>query len=474
MRKIYLQTKTNHQLLWDLLDGQITHVQYQQKSAYQIGDMVMGVVQQIDERIQACFVDIGLSDLAYLPLSSIDRESRIFRGQALLLQVKRLSGKGKSMTLSPQVELKNPYMIYLPGESVIKYSNKLNEDDYLRVKHHLEEVVAPDEGVIVRTRAKNATKEQLHQAFFNLKTTWERIERFRAKGYKGFVDRTQDRMYQYLSRLKPEEVDEVVCDDLTTTQHLKESNPQLNEVIHYDRRFAIHKPFSFERTGEMLTSRKVKLASGASITIDRAEALTAIDIDTGSYRGNKSKEEAVKEINLEAAKECARQLRIRELSGAIIIDFLNVKSKHHQHDIIKVFKQEATVDDVPVHIAGFTNLGMLEVTRKRMYQDAYQFFGMQDRCMQWANNHYQAKLEEDLLTYEASIVEYLQVKVRSDDYHSYKKYIKELNEQHQFHFDCYLTQDSSLQAPYQLFKIGEVAWLLNRMKEEGNHVDKLF
>ncbi|GAA0456893.1 ribonuclease E/G [Alkalibacillus silvisoli] len=471
MRKIYLQKKTNHQLLYEFIDGTLENIKFQTASDLRIGDIASGVVHQVDQRLKACFVDIGQSELAYLPFDKI-YNNQVHRGERLIFQVERLATNSKKLSLTTFVKVSDQYLVYSPFESSINISKKLSDEVQEQIRQRLSEIITR-EGIIVRTKAVNLTNSELHQSLEHLRQKWHTIKQ--SKQSKGIIYRSKDQFNQFIQFTPHNQIDEIIVDDQQVSQKLKIDNPELADQIYYDRQFYVHKPYHLTTIADKLTGRKVKMKNGAYLTIDRTEALTAIDVDFGSYLSHSGKNAPYMDINSQAAKECAKQLRLRNISGAIVIDFLNMKSKREQQQVSNIFREEANQDGVEVYIVGFTRLGMLEVTRKRMDENIYQFLGIDERTLIEDDEFKLKHLEEDLLAYDSNPdIECVHIEMTSGRLFNWKLKLNQLNELHRFEFECYISQNDTLHEPYKLYKIGDVDWLLSRAKEREINVDKLF
>ncbi|GEN46412.1 ribonuclease E/G [Alkalibacillus haloalkaliphilus] len=471
MRKIYLQTKTAHQMIYDFEDGHLKNIKYQKAENLQVGDIVSGVVHQVDQRLKAAFVDIGQSDLAYLAFDQV-YNGQVHKGERLILQVERLATKTKKASVSSMIQLKSDALVYLPLENSINISNKLNADEQVQLKEKLDQIVDHG-GVVARTVAGQLSFNELKEQYTHLKSKWDIVSRHHQS--KGVILKEQSLFNQFLQSVSHSGVDKMIVDDLDKVQAFKQSFDHLSHLIQYDRQFYSNKPISITELYEQLSNRHVKLKNGAAITIDQTEALTAIDVDFGSFKDETSKHPPYLDINVEAAKESAKQIRNRNISGAIVIDFLNMKTKREQQMVMNVFRDEAENDDVKVHVVGFTRLGMLEVTRKRVNENVYQFLGVDERSLAKYDTFSYKELEENLLVYEANPdVDCVLVEVEPHQIVNWKTMIEKIAYRHRFHFECYIGQNNSLHAPYKLYKIGDVNWLLSRQEEGQLNIDKVF
>ncbi|MET3682539.1 ribonuclease G [Alkalibacillus flavidus] len=471
MRQIWIQTKTAHRVYLDTNDGQIHDVAFYQANDDQIGDILYGTVDQIDERLNVCFLDVGGGRRVYLPFQSLYNHT-VRRGDYLLVQVERLATQSKLATVTTNIQFKTDALVYLPLESGVRISHKLSETERDRLSA-LWSASDIDGGIVVRTKASQQDGEVLRDQLNRLIKHYQSIDYNRLQ--KGRVLSLYDPFIEQLANEDPETIDRLIVDTEDMKEKIRQFVPSLAENVTLDRRFYHHKPYAYHQLAEYLTKRHIRLSNGASIVIDRAEALTAIDVDFGSYQSKQTSEPSYMVINREAVQATSRVLRERNLSGAIIVDLLNMKTSKEQKDVIKVMKQQTALDYQETHVVGFTTLGMLEVTRKRTGVSSYQLFGIDERSLDRKTDFILNELEEVMCWYqEDTSFECLQIDVRSDMVQTMKSYLKQLQANHQFHFHVFIHEKKSLQEAYQLYKIGNVAWLLSQVENEGLSIDKLF
>ncbi|PKR79115.1 hypothetical protein CEY16_05020 [Halalkalibacillus sediminis] len=476
MRKLLIQSTTQLQMLMDITDGELNNVLFQNRDDYHVGDIFLGTVKNVDQRIGAAFVNLPEGDVAYLALGKNSADQKVHNGQKIIVQVIQTPRQSKTVTVTKHIEWKNEWFVYSPFGNGCKVSSKLNEEEKDRLQQYWKSLKM-DGGVTIRTAAQGIDFDEFSKVLQNLNSKWRELEQVASDEKKPkLIVRGPNVWDDFLSRLSLEEIDEIVVDSTELKQHAKQRHYRLAEKIKFDRLFFNHKPFDMATLIERLTTRHVPLKNGANLTVDRTEAFTVIDVDTGSFRHQGSPQTMVRQVNSEAARESLRQLRLRQSSGAIIIDFINMASKKDQQEILSIMKEEIRKDSIPIHIVGFTKLGFLELTRKRVYPDVYTQFGVTLNHQLNSDEYFRYKIEEDLLMHKTNTADvvHLDVGTVAERGIFSKDYLKNLNEKHNFHFELYLTENLSLQKPYQLYKIGEAEWLLNRLQKQGKKVDKLF
>jgi ribonuclease E len=372
------------------------------------GNIYLGKVQNVLPGMEAAFVDIGTpknavlyrGDVQYDPEDVDEKgpgkggkagggggkdgariEQLLRAGQTVLCQVTKNPIGTKGARLTQEVSLAGRFVVLLPGSSTYGISKRLPDDERRRLRRILDEVRSEDHGLIVRTAAEGATPEELRRDFERLQRQWEQIDRLAArspapallyrepplavrvireefnKDYRGVIIDDPDLfhdVHDYVSSLIPELADRVeLYDDpglpLFERQHVHE---QLHKAL----------------------DRKVWLPSGGSLIIERTEALTVIDVNTGKNVGSSSLEETVYRNNLEAATEIAHQLRLRDIGGIIVIDFIDMEVRKNRDEVLRCFKDALARDKTRTQVFDISELGLVEMTRKRVSEGLVESF----------------------------------------------------------------------------------------------------
>ena len=337
-----------------------------------LNHIFVGKVKNISKNIDAAFVEVTPGNMGFLSLK--DKELSIKEGDELLVQVIKEGVKTKDPVLTTQLSLQGRYCVVSlsNGEGSLQFSKKLNE----MTKKCLAEVfkdISLEYDVIIRTAAQDVTdhtiiieeidnlsKEMEHiLTFSSMRTCFSRVYESRPD----YVD--------YLSKLEPEVYEEIVTDIPEVFDNIQEYGLP---VRLYNDPYSMKKLYSLDYKIEELLGKKVYLKSGATLFIEPTEALTVIDVNTGKCVLNKDKDELVLKINMEAAEEIAKQIRLRNISGIIIIDFINMKKKEHEELLIKHMKQLIKQDRVSCSFVDVTGLGLMELTRKKMLRPLNELF----------------------------------------------------------------------------------------------------
>ena len=360
-----------------------------------VGNIYKGRVQRVMPGMQAAFIDIGLERAAFLhagdivkpvPVTGSEDEAplppmptrpiaELLRdGQDIIVQVVKDPIGSKGARLSMQLSIPSRYLVLLPRTRVIGVSARIEDEiERARLKTHVASL-APEgigHGYIVRTNAESQPEEALAEDVAYLSRTWALIEE------KSKSARVGERVYEDLSLpmravrdLIRRDVEKVKVDSRETCERLKafaaQFMPELAEKIeHYTGARPIFDLYGVEDEIQRALEKQVPLKSGGYLVIDQTEAMTTVDVNTGSFLGQRNLEETVYRTNLEAAQSVARQLRLRNLGGIIIIDFIDMLDAEHKRQVHRQLEKALAHDHAKTTVYEFSPLGLVEMTRKR-------------------------------------------------------------------------------------------------------------
>ncbi len=355
-----------------------------------VGNIYKGRVSRVLPGMQAAFVDIGLEKAAFLHASDIvphtecvsenekqqfqvrDISELVRQGQDIVVQVVKDPLGTKGARLTTDITLPSRYLVFMPGASHVGVSQRIDsEKERERLKNIVGEYCDEDGGFIIRTAAEGADDKEMAQDAIFLKRLWKKVMERRAKyktrstlyGELGLAQRIlRDFVGTELSRIQ---VDSRLAFE-TLKEFTSEFVPELTEkLVHYEGDKPIFDMHDAENEIQRSLDRKVELKSGGYLIIDQTEAMTTIDINTGAFVGRRNLEETIFNTNVEATQAIARQLRLRNLGGIIIIDFIDMLSDDHRKRVLTSLEAALTADRVKTNINGFTHLGLVEMTRKR-------------------------------------------------------------------------------------------------------------
>lgn len=341
--------------------------------------MYKGTVKNVLPGMQAAFVDIGGAQNAYLNLQQ-GKQTKILRklsvGQQVLVQVVKEEMLGKGARVTADVSLAGRFMVLLPYSESMHISKKIT-DEILRER--LQGLAAPylerGCGFIIRTAATKASDAEIAQDMEYLWQTWQHVQK-RFKVAKSGTDLYSDAdfWFRLIRDYAHRNVREIVVDSTHGLKRLEEllghgPASQRVAVSLHDSSESIFKANHIEPQLEQLINRDVDLPSGGSIRIDHTEALTVMDVNSAHYTGQSDKaEDLAFAVNKEAAVEICRQLRLRDIGGIIICDFIDMKSKAHQQELLELLGKLAKQDKMKTVVCGISSLGLVEMTRKRARQ----------------------------------------------------------------------------------------------------------
>ncbi|WP_134700030.1 Rne/Rng family ribonuclease [Ammoniphilus sp. YIM 78166] len=355
-----------------------------------VGNIYKGKVANVLPGMQAAFVDIGMEKNAFLYvddcLPSEWKENKekpkpsirevLTQGQEIIVQVIKEPLGTKGARITTQLSFPGRFLVYMPTDPYIGLSRKISQEtERERLRSILESLCTGQEGVIARTVAEGASKEELEADFLFLRGLAEKAS-LSAKESKPLrlIHQDLDLVSRITRDLLTEDVDEFIIDSVPmyhkVLEDLQHAIPTLKQKLKlYKDRTSLFDAFEIEGEIEKALRRKVWLKSGGYLIIDQTEAFTSIDVNTGKFTGTHHLEETVYKTNLEATKEIARQLRLRDIGGIILIDFIDMRKQDHRAAVWSALQEHLKPDRTKSHLLGFTQLGLLEMTRKKVRQN---------------------------------------------------------------------------------------------------------
>ena len=358
-----------------------------------IGNIYVGKVKNIVKNIDAAFIEIKKGVLCFLPLSEAEdaiftnhkENSKIVVGDELLVQVLKDGVKTKAPVVSTNLNFTGRYFVFTTKrKEEIGVSNKLGAEEGKRLQEYVQKKNT-DFGVIIRTNAKTASEEELNNEFDYLKGVYEKVVNFGIhKTPFSLLMQDESPYIKQLRNIRQDELEEIITDDKDIYEQayefLKFHQPgDLEKLrLYEDSSYSLWKLYGLETIIDDATRSRVWLKSGGYLVIEPTEALTVVDVNTGKYEGNKNAEATFLKINIEAAAETARQLRLRNISGIIIIDFIDMKNEDDKTEVLSVLNRELKRDPVKATLVDMTKLNLAEVTRKKMKKSLREQLGNYD------------------------------------------------------------------------------------------------
>lgn len=353
-----------------------------------VGNLYLGNVARVLPGMQSAFIDIGLERAAFIHAADLrqNRQARangeppipiqklLFEGQSLIVQVIKDPLGTKGARLSTQLSLAGRMLVYLPHDLHVRVSQRIeNEQDRTTLRERVEALQEGDGegGFIIRTLAEDATDDELSADRDYLAKLWTDIQqRAKTQASPSLLHRDLSLAQRVLRDMVTPNTSLIRVDSRTTTLELKEwaqlyTPSVMDRIQHYSGERPLFDTAHVDEEIALALSRRVELKSGGYLIIDQTEALTTIDVNTGGFVGGRNFDDTIFKTNLEAAVALARQLRLRNLGGIIIIDFIDMDNAEHREAVLAGLKKALAKDRTRVSISGYSQLGLVELTRKR-------------------------------------------------------------------------------------------------------------
>ena len=373
------------------------YVEKEKKASF-VGNIYKGVVKNVLPGMGAAFVDIGLERTAFLHYTDLYNETFFDEeeidendidkkflvqdahkisdylkiGQEIVAQVQKGPIGSKGARLIGQISVPGKLLVFFPYQDKIAISRKIySSQEKNRIKTILQSIKDPSVGIVVRTEAENSTVEEIKEEYKMLYRTWKFLEKKIDNSEAPCCIFDENDIVSIIVRdIFSSKIDRLVVDNKDfydhITQRLKEYNEELSDRCElYIEDTPIFDAYNIEKEIEKIFHSRIFLPSGGNIVIEPTEALVAIDVNTGSFTGKQNYEETLKKTNLEAAKEIVRQIRLRNLSGIVIIDFIDMNDDKSRQHIYECMIQGLKKDRAKNKVFPFTAMGLVEVTRKR-------------------------------------------------------------------------------------------------------------
>ena len=350
-----------------------------------LSNVYLGRVKRVLPGMQSAFIDIGLERSAFLHVADIWENSNngepvkpiekvLFEGQSLLVQVIKDPIGTKGARLSTQISIAGRLLVYLPQESHIGVSQRIeNEAEREQLRAKLQQALPLDHqgGYIIRTLAETASDLEFFADITYLDKLWSDLqEKAKTQSSPSLLYQELNISLRVLRDFVSEEMLRVQVDSRETYERMKSFATQfiaaaLPKLEHYIGERPLFDMYGVEEEIERALSRRVDLKSGGYLIFDQTEALTTVDVNTGGFVGGRSLDDTIFKTNLEAAQVIARQLRLRNLGGIIICDFIDMDTTEHRDAVLEEFKKTLARDRTRITVNGFSALGLVEMTRKR-------------------------------------------------------------------------------------------------------------
>lgn len=390
MFEILINKKENQKEIALLENGKLTeyYIDDEENSNRREGNVYIGIVRDIIKGMQAAFVDIGTEKNSFIHLKDIlpkvdekiekvqqdiDIKNVVQPEQKVLVQVKKDSNNQKGARVSTHINLSSKYIALMPNTNIITISQKIEDKkEQERLIKIVKENLSEGNGAIIRTSAVGKEQEIIED-IKNVEKRWNQIEKL-FKNDKGnqpkLIAKSESIIERMIIDLPEKSIQKIITNSSNEYKKIlkfKEANNYINESnIELKESQDIMDIYDVKKEISKIENRKIWLKCGGFITIDRTEALTAIDVNTGKYTGTQNAEQTVYKVNQEATIEIAKQLRLRDIGGIIIIDYIDMKNEDSKKKIQSLLNERLKKDRTKTQIEGFTKLDLMEMTRKHI------------------------------------------------------------------------------------------------------------
>lgn len=350
-----------------------------------VGNIYRGKVSSVLPGMQAAFIDIGYDKNAFLYVGDAaakndlkNIEEILTPGQEITVQVIKEAIGSKGPRVTTYITLPGRHLVLLPNADYIGISRRIeNEEEKNKLKKVAAKLKPEGMGLIVRTASEGESEEEFEQDLSFLLKLWKAIKQNEENGSAPrCLHRDLNLVHRTVRDLFTRDINKFIINDrkeygevLKLTEMI---SPGLKDNVEYfNNDYNLFEYYQIESKISKALSRKVWIKCGGYLVIDRTEALTVIDVNTGKYTGRKNLENTVLKTNIEAAKEIAKQIRLRDIGGIIIIDFIDMHEEDHQKMVVEDLKQALKKDRTKTAVVGMTGLGLIEMTRKKVGQELY-------------------------------------------------------------------------------------------------------
>ena len=388
MKELIINVENDEEKIFLLEDGVLVEKYIDSKYKKRLeGNIYIGKVQNIIPGLQAAFINVGENKNAFIHLKDvlpkkdvtvdtpeidgIDIKKILKPGDPIIVEIKRDSYNKKGARASTHINLPGRYLVLLPNATFVTVSQKIeDETERKRLINIVKECIPDGMGAIIRTSAVDKNQKDIKKDLDLLISKWKEIisTEFNLLDYPKLIYKSNEILDKILIDLMDKGLRKIKVNTKEVENRINEKldfwNKHDIQVVYDDKPLSEY--YDLVKQIEVSEDRKIWLKSGGFITIDKTEALTAIDVNSAKYTGKKDLEDTAFAINKESALEIAKQIRLRDIGGIIIIDFIDLKSEVHKRELVDIFRNELKKERTKVQIEGFTKLNLLELTRKHI------------------------------------------------------------------------------------------------------------
>ena len=361
-----------------ILEGPTLVQYYTSEAKSKVGNIYLGKVKNVLPGMEAAFVSFGEEKNGVLYVADIEGsyknskiENLLKTDQEILVQVVKDAMGEKGARLTGQISLPGRYLVLIPNSRTKGISRRLSDNERSRLNKIIRKLKPENFGVIVRTAAEGVSEKALKVDIEKLVEEWNVVSNYKSGDAPKLIHQEPDVSIKVIREHLNSTFIKLLIDRKDQFEEIKnyvsDTSPEISDIVDfYQDELMLFERYHIEDQIKKALDRKVWLPSGVHLIIDKTEALTVVDVNTGKFVGKDSLEETVYENNLEAAEEIARQLRLRDIGGIIVIDFIDMESTKKQQSLLNRFKQELAKDKTRTQVFEISKLGLVEMTRKRV------------------------------------------------------------------------------------------------------------
>ncbi len=395
MQELLINVENNRKKILLLENGNLIEQYDEQPDKERIeGNIYLGIVKDVLPGMQAAFVDIGKEKNTFIHIRDVIKKvsnqtgnknedfakynikDYLRVGMPILVQVKKDSTNKKGARISTHLSIPGRFAVIMPDEKFVTLSQKIDsKEERDRLKSIVSKNLTDNFGAIVRTSAENKTENQIAEDITKTVNYYKKIKELFDKAQDKnnikpqLIFKSEDIIQKMVTDLMDQDLYRIITNSDEVYKTIEKRLKNENKEIKLEKQNNLLKMYNIEKQLEELGQRKIWLKCGGFITIDKTEALTAIDVNSGKYTGKKDLEETIFTVNKEATIEIARQLRLRDIGGIIIIDYIDMKEENNEKRIIELFEKQLKKDRSKTQIVGFSKLNLLEMTRKHVFSN---------------------------------------------------------------------------------------------------------
>lgn len=367
MKNIVIESLVNSQKVAVLEDGKLSELFVESGSSKIVSNVYRGIVKKALKGIEAFFVDIGSEKLAYL---SMKKNENVKCGQDILVQVNKEAVGTKGPKLNTEISFAGRYLVYIPSNDRLTLSNKITlEKERFRLKKIVQEIDKDFTGII-RTEAVGCLKEELKKDILELKEKYSLV----LKEYKlGIGPKLLYKDFDFASKYVKDNINDTVSKVIVNNEFKYDEIKKI--LINIDKNYKdklvldnnkdVFDLYSVQKQIDKYLNKKIWLKSGGYLIVDKTEALTVIDVNTGKFTRSSNLDDTVYKTNIEAAIEISKLLKIRDIAGIIIVDFIDMQKEEDKKSLLELLTKEVSKDKRKTNVMGMTKLGLVEIARRR-------------------------------------------------------------------------------------------------------------